>query len=62
MIERGVSENEVAITIRQPDRTRPGDNGATNYYKDINGRIVRVTVGSDIRDINKRYVWTVATQ
>jgi len=62
MIMRGVSQAEAELTFRRPDRSAPGDNGATNYYEDIDGRTIRVTVGSDLFDPKALVFVTVAVK
>jgi hypothetical protein len=57
---REVSEEAVRLAVRRPDWTSPAAFGATNYWKEIDGRTIRVTVGPTLTDPNARVVWTVS--
>jgi len=39
---------------------KPGDFGATNYYKEIDGRTIRVTLGPSLRNASDTVIVTVA--
>lgn len=43
MKERGVSAEEVELSITQPDTTLPIAHGRTNSFKHVGGRFLRVT-------------------
>jgi hypothetical protein len=60
MIERNITERQVWLTVNNPDRIAPGIDGATNYYREIDGRTIRVTVGSSAWDVRRRIIVTVA--
>lgn len=46
MTQRRISREEVRLTVNNPDYIRPGDFGATNYYRELNGRTLRVALAS----------------
>jgi hypothetical protein len=60
MAQRTISREEVRLTVNNPDYTRPGDFGATNYYRELSGRTLRVTLGGDVFGGARRVVITVA--
>ena len=62
MVLRRVTDEEVRLTVNNPHYVRPGDFGATNYFREIGGRVVRVTVGERPFNGSKRVVITVAVQ
>ena len=43
MKERGVTEKEAEITIKEPEYIEPSIKGRKNAYKFISGRFLRVT-------------------
>jgi hypothetical protein len=51
MLERRIGLKEVEETLRHYETSVPGRSGATNYYKVIGSRRIRVTVASDGRTI-----------
>ena len=40
---RGIAEWEIKLTMNQPNSTGPARDGATNYWKEIGDRTLRVT-------------------
>jgi hypothetical protein len=59
MASRSISDEEVLLTVNNPDFTRPGDYGATNRYRSLHSRLIRVTVGQGLEGA-QRVVITVA--
>lgn len=51
MKEREVTEEEVEITIKEPEYIEPSIKGRKNVYKFINNRFLRVTLKEELSHI-----------
>ncbi|MBD5657203.1 MAG: hypothetical protein IAI50_18785 [Candidatus Eremiobacteraeota bacterium] len=59
MTSRNITEVEVKLTLNNPDTTAPARDGAINSWKEINGRIVRVTSFATSKGTGKNKETTV---
>ena len=51
MEERGVTDEEVEITIREPEHSKASIKGRQNAYRFVGGRFLRVTFKEEVKNI-----------
>lgn len=59
MVARDISHDEVRLVLNNPDSTAPGDDGATNAWRWLNDRRLRITFSKTSVGKGKRKQTTV---
>ncbi len=54
MAVRKITPGEVLLALNNPDRSAPARYGATNFWKYIDGRVIRVTAFRSNNEAGKR--------
>jgi len=54
MAVRKITPSEVLLTLDNPDRIAPARDGASNFWKYIDGRVIRVTAFRSVHEADKQ--------